>query len=99
MFHIKPSPVLLSSENHLRVIVKELLKSVPAGAHGVVVIVHIPGLHEVAGILPMGSRNLEVRYDQPSSTFPENTVCIGYAKGNLESFSLPNVSENDLETI
>ncbi|KKT29296.1 MAG: Radical SAM domain protein [Candidatus Collierbacteria bacterium GW2011_GWC2_44_18] len=63
----------------------ELLKDLPEDANGVAVIVHQLGLHDVLGVIYVGGKSYEVRFDPPSPNFPEGSVCIGYGHGNLES--------------
>ena len=70
-----PEPI----NGNLRVAVTELVKGLLPGAHGIVVVVHADGLHEVLGGMIMG---LPVCFD-PTVGF-RDTVSIRYEYGNLE---------------
>lgn len=72
---------------NLKAVVAELVRGLPVGAHGIIVIVYSDGLHEVSGGTIMG---LPVRFD-PTFGTPKlaGTVSVGFEVGNLESFRIP----------
>lgn len=78
-FHVR-GPVAIS--NNLRQAVTELLKEVPEDAHGIIVMVHVDGLHEIEGGKILG---YPVRFD-PIFDTPKlaGTVSIGFGLGVLE---------------
>jgi hypothetical protein len=91
--------LLITQENCLLTVAKELLKSFPIEGRRVVIVVHLEGLREVAGILPIGLTNYEVRFVQPSSEFPQNTVHIEYADQRTKGRRLTDTPGDVLETM
>ncbi len=79
MLHVK-GPVAIGG--NLREAVSSLLKEVPTEAHGLIVMIHADGLHEVQGASILG---YPVRFD-PIFGDPKlaGTVSVGYGVGNLE---------------
>ena len=96
MFHLAGREIL-SKENNLWNVVEKLATLVPVDATDVVVIVHTDFLGPLTGTVEMVGLKYPIRFDPTSENFPEGVVCIGFGKGNLESYPAHQRKEEAVE--